>query len=691
VSTDSPHATPDPGIGRLGRVVVGLPSRLPVLFFWVVLVVAVAVLLEVFTVWVVLPATAVLAGLAWRAVADPVPLDRASVRGAGWALGISALWFAANAWFAGEVLLVQRDPGFLTLEGLWLSAHADPDIPLRSAAEVAARIPELSVVSDAFWRSGDHIYAQGAKAFPGLIAMAGWLAGQPGVLAANLVIGALALLAVYDVGRRLIGPHWGLLPMAALALTTPMIYFSRTPFTEPTNIVLTFGGLAVLWGAFRTPRLWPIALGSSMVGASALARIDGAAVSAGLILALGLVAAGTRDRSLRRHRARGFLVGSGAAGLMVLLGYLDVRVHSAAYLADHAWLYRPLVALLVACFVAAGAAVAVTGWAALPAWAARNARVLGTVAAAGVLVVCAGLAIRPLLWQENRVVRGSAQEWFVAAFQRAAGVAVDGTRSYDEMTVVWLFWYLGPATLVLAAVGAALLARRGVGLRRPELVALLVVLGVPSLLYLVRPSITPDQIWAMRRFLPAVLPGALLFAGWLAARLVTAARGPWWRAGAWGVVGLVLLAPPATWGTLVLTPEYTGRVDQVGQLCALTEGRKVVVVRATDPPLLPTLRIMCDADVVELPAPASPQQLADIREAWGDEVLVVAMSADAVPGLPASAPTLATPMARWPHSLYPSLSPVRFTSTIWVAEVAPDGSVVPVAPLASTPAAHLAP
>lgn len=688
MSPARPHPTPDPRIGRLGRVVVGLPSRLPVLFFWVTVVVAVAVLLEVFTPWVVLPAAAVVAGLAWRLVADPLPLDRTSVRGAGWALGLATGWVAANAWAAGEVLLVQRDPGFLTLEGLWLSTNADPDIPLRSAAEVAARIPELSVVSDAFWRAGDHLYAQGAKTFPGLIAMAGWVAGQPGVLAANLVIGALALLAVYDVGRRLIGPGWALLPMAALALTTPMIYFSRTPFTEPTNIVLTFGGLAVLWGAWRTPRLWPVALGCAMVGASALARIDGAAVGAGLILALGLVAAGTRDRQLRRHRTRGFLLGSAVVGLMVLLGYLDVRVHSAGYLADHAWLYRPLVALLVASFIAAAVGVAVSHWTALPAWAARHARTLGTVAGLAVLVVCVGLAVRPLLWQEHRVVRGSAQEWFVAAFQRAAGVAVDGTRSYDEMTVVWLFWYLGPATLVLAALGAALLARRGVGLRRPELVAFLVVIGVPSLLYLVRPSITPDQIWAMRRFLPAVLPGALLCAGWLAARLVAGARGSWQQAGAWGIVGLVMLAPPATWGTLVLTPEYTGRVDQVAQLCALTEGRKVVVVRAADPPLLPTLRLLCDADVVELPAPATAEALAAIREAWGDEVLVVAMAADAVPGLPAAAPTLATPMARWPHSLYPSFSPIRFTSTIWVAEVAEDGSVVPVA---GPPAAQLTP
>ena len=681
MSAAAPQATPVTGTPPLGRALVALPSRLPVLFFWTSLVVALAILLEVFTPWVVLPATAGIAALTWRWVPDRLPATRAAVEGAGWALGLVVLWLAANAWFVGQILLVQRDPGFLTLAGIWLREHADPDIPLRTAAEVAARLPDVSPTSDAFWRSGDDIYAQGAKTFPGLIAMAGWVAGQPGVLAGNLLIGALALLAVYDVGRRLLGPGWALLPMGALALSTPMIYFSRSPFTEPTNIVLTFGGLAVLWGAFRGARMWPFALGGAMVGASALSRIDGAAVAAGLVVSLAVVAAGTQDRVTRRYRVRGFLVGSAAAGAMVLLGYLDVRVHSTAYLADHAWLYGPLVAMLGASFVAALALVVLTRWAAIPRWLAAHARILGAAAAIGTLAVCALLALRPLFWQRNGIEPGSSQAWFIAAMQQAAGVAVDATRSYDEMTVVWLAWYLGPLTVALAAVGAALLARRAVVDRRPELLAVLVILAVPSLLYLVRPSITPDQIWAMRRFLPAVLPAALLCAAWLLQTIVVAGRRRWQRAGGWLAAGLMLLAPVATWGTLVTTAEYGGRAHELAQLCPLVEGRTVVVVRGADPPLLPTLRILCDADVVEVPAPVGRDDLARIRRAWGGgDLLVVSMSAEAVGGLP-EVPTLSTPMARWPHSLTPSFSPIRFTSRLWVAEVAPDGSVSEVPPV----------
>ena len=34
----------------------------------------------------------------------------------------------------------------------------------------------------------------------------------------------------------------------------------------------------------------------------------------------------------------------------------------------------------------------------------------------------------------------------------------------------------------------------------------------PALLYLWRPTITPDQVWAARRFLPAVFPAVILLA-----------------------------------------------------------------------------------------------------------------------------------------------------------------------------------
>ena len=666
--------------GWLARLVTDLPSRAPVVFFWCALVVFVTVTLGVFRPLVVAPAIVAVVVLTWRMAPERVPSTREFRTGAAWALGLVVAWFVVNLAFTGEVLLVQRDPGFLTLEGVWLTSHADPSIPIRSAADLAAKNPDVAVISDAFWRFGDELHAQGAKTFPGLLAMAGWLLGLRGVLMGNLLIGALGLLAVYDVARRLISPRWGLVPVAALALSTPMIYFSRSAFTEPTNIVLTFGGLAVLWSAFRDPRLSRFALGGAMVGATALSRIDGAAVSAGLILGLGVVAAvsGPADR---RARITGLVVASGAALLMVGLGYVDLALHSAGYLADHRSLYVQLLALLGACLVAAGVLIVLLRWGRFRSWLAARRGLLGTVAAG--LVVAAGvlLASRPLWMQRNLIEPGSGQAWFIAAAQKAAGDAVDGTRSYDEMTVTWLGWYLGPLTLILAVAGTALLLRRSIVGWRPEVLVFLATLGIPALLYLIRPAITPDHIWAMRRFLPAVIPAALVLAGWTLPRIHRAARSRWQRIGAWALVAGVLLPPVATWGTLVVTAEYGGRADQVARVCDAVAGTRVVVVREVGPPWLPTLRIMCDVDVVEVGPRPTRGDLAAIRDAWGGEVVVFSDSRELVPWSTTGPEAWSsTPMARWPHSLYPSFSPIRFDSDLWLGTIEEDGSVTPLAP-----------
>ncbi len=671
---------------RIARGVAGLPTRVSVVFLWVCLVVQATLLVGAFTPWVAVPVILLVVALTWRLIpAPPVP-DRATVAGSASALGLATAWALANLPYTGQVLLVQRDPGFLTLMGLWLRGHADPDIPMRTAVQVAARLPGSSLVDDAFWQSGDHIYAQGAKLVPGLAAMVGWAGGEPGVRAANLLIAALALLAVYDVARRLTNPWWGLLPMAALALTTPFVYFSRTLFTEPATMVLMFGGLAVLWTAVHGGPTWQWALGGTMVGGGALARIDGASAAVGLVLALGVVVAGTRDPLRRPARIRGALAASGAAAAMVLVGFLEVRLNSPGYLAEHRHLYLPLLAMLVATAVLVGAGLALLRWTRLDDWLTTRRGALGTLGAGLVVLGSLVLASRPLWMQPHGIEPGSGLASFIGAFQRASGVLVDPTRSYDEQTVTWIAWYLGAGAVVLGVVGAALLARAAVARGRAEIALLLVTLGAPALLYVLRPSITPDQIWAMRRFLPAALPAVLLCAGW-AVHALWSAR----PAGGVGAVAVrvstvlaaavVLLPPTGTWGGIMITAEYEGRSAQIEQLCSALAGRHVVTVRGIDPPLLPTIRIACDADVIQIPAPATQEELAAVHEAWGSgELIVVAMSQTSI-DWPADEPaTISSRIGRWPYSVTPRRAPMSYIDSFWIGTVAADGTITPVPP-----------
>ncbi len=96
--------------------------------------------------------------------------------------------------------------------------------------------------------------------------------------------------------------------------------------------------------------------------------------------------------------------------------------------------------------------------------------------------------------------------------QTSSGLPIDPSRSYDESSVSWLAMYHGWITVLLAGAGVALLAARIVRTRDPRVAMVVVTVAAASLLYLNKISIFPDQIWAMRRFLPIIIPGLLLAA-----------------------------------------------------------------------------------------------------------------------------------------------------------------------------------
>ena len=149
----------------------------------------------------------------------------------------------------------------------------------------------------------------------------------------------------------------------------------------------------------------------------------------------------------------------------------------------------------------------------------------------------------------------------VAGALRTAIIAWHFTASLH-----WFSAYYGLAGLLLAFVGFVVL---GAAAQRGSAAASAVFLvTVPvAVLYIARPSISPDQPWAMRRFLPVVIPGiaiAVVFAlerGWrfAGARRSVLAR----RATAAGVVIVGMAAA----GSMVNTalPFVTARAQHGAQ------------------------------------------------------------------------------------------------------------------------------
>ena len=132
---------------------------------------------------------------------------------------------------------------------------------------------------------------------------------------------------------------------------------------------------------------------------------------------------------------------------------------------------------------------------------------------AGVLVLIGGFGawfVRP----HGPARARRAIEPMVAFVQRINHLPIDGTKRYAELSVRWISWYIGPdhaharrssappgsrSRSCAARCGCRPRSRRSCS-RRPRCSTS----GARA--------ITPDQIWAARRFLPAVFPALILLA-----------------------------------------------------------------------------------------------------------------------------------------------------------------------------------
>jgi len=677
---------------------LALPDRLPVVLGCLGLAGLLAVLGGAFRPVVVLTLAAALVATTWRWVPRAPRATRAQLAALGALAVLCTGWVVLGLRSVAEYVVVNRDPGFLTLQALWLTDHASAPIPVGAAAQVDAAVGPASAGTEAFGLHDGLLHAQGNKMLPALLAVQGWVGGEHAVLAGGLAIGVVALVAVFAAARRFAGPWWALVPTGALALSLPFGVFTRAAYTEPLTVALLCGGLALahgVWHGGGVRGAGPHALVGAMTGAVAAARIDGAVVVVGLALGYVLVGASPLGRGDRRAAVRAALAATGAGTAMVALGMLDVLRLSPDYVQEHDTQLRGLltaaavlVTLAVAVLLLPGARLA-----ALRRLLHRRRGALGWAAAGTVVLVGVVLATRPLWWQGHHTDAASGYGYAVQVLQVAAGQAVDPTRSYDEQTLTWVAWYLGVPAVVLGFAGLAVLARRAVGRRDPAATLLVAVVGVAAVFPLVRVSITPDQIWAVRRLLPATFPGLLV----AAAVALAALAGPraartgalpdvLRRAAAAGLALAVVAHPLTTWGRVAGVVELSGRAGQAHAVCdALDElgARRVVWTHSSPFRYLATLRVLCDVEVVELLEPPTAAELAAIRAAWGGGP-VAALSFDPA-DYPWTAPPAASVGGTWSHTLGRTLTGPPTTvdtvwSEVWVGTVREDGAVDPVTP-----------
>jgi hypothetical protein len=415
-----------------------------------------------------------------------------------------------------------------------------------------------------------------------LLSLGFWASGAGLAVFWGPVLGALAIFAFGGLAARLVGPRWA--PFAALAIgvTIPMQYVSRSTWSEPLALLFLVSGLSLWIDSQRTDRGqedagawrsgWRQQARSSthvlagvaglLLGLVFLIRLDGPGDIMLVVPYCGLLI-------LRRQRQAVPLI----AGLLVgtVYGSLDAAFLTAPYLIP-------------------SNTVSVEGMCA-----AVTALLLGTIVAVWWLRRRGSeLRTQP----KSRLVHGVAALPFVviAVFllrpEVQRGWHSDYLHAYAPLGLHWIYWYTGFSTIAFAVIGYAMLGRRCIKGQAPAWVLPLLVFGCATLVFLYQPAITPHQPYASRRLVPAVLPGLILLAVWLASWLAQKSRevhlvevsGFLKRAPRAFVIFCcagAILVPPAlgNLGGLAFKRTFVGEIGGVNQLClAIPAGSSVLFI-----------------------------------------------------------------------------------------------------------------
>jgi hypothetical protein len=628
----------DPAGRLLGRLSV-LPALL--VMSWLLAgfpLLLIGHLTPVLTLALAVPLAAVLVPLGLRWIPGPSPsawprAQAGKARTPWWTvaavLAVVVAFGAHQMIYHSQFIIVMRDPASYFQFAEWISRHGSLPIPQDRAAFGTAHSSLFDFSSFAYYQVGSTVVPQFMAGLPMVLAGAMWLGGGNAALLAAPVFGAAALLAFSGLTARLVGPRWAPLAALALAVSLPEQFTSRSDYSEPLAQVLFLGGLCLVIDSLSRngaagDRIIAAIAGLAL-GLTVLVRIDGASDILPLAPYCGLLLLGRRRQALP-------LIGGVALG--TAYGLTDGLVFSRPYLQTNKS-SLDLLALAAALVLAATLVALPLLWnRGLPQ---VKGRWLPDAAAALAVLVMIAFAVRPYVQTVHAAMK-RVTEQSIAGYQRANHVPVDGARTYAEQSLHWVFWYIGAPVVILGTIAAALLTRRCLRGEVPLWTLPLITFAWTIVTFLYRPAITPDQPWASRRLVPAVLPGLILLAAWASSWLVNWLNERGYTgvasvgSGAVLAVALVLPAAITTFGLGVKTggpagvtftadglafkTTYGGELAAVDGMCAAIPPNSAVVI--VDGPvadrLTEAVRGMCGDPAVRVTPSGRPPPASVIRD-----------------------------------------------------------------------------
>jgi hypothetical protein len=555
-------------------LLAGYFKPVPVIVLWLALTA-----LVVPYVWRRIPSVtgAAIWGTAAHGGAKPTP------RWALWSLvAVSVAFGVFNAAFHSQFVIVEYDAASYVQFASWISQHGTTVIAENSQF-FGGHPASITYAGAAFFQVDGHVVPQFMAGLPMVLSLGFWAGGMRLAVFAAPVLGALAVFTFGGLAARLVGPRWAPFAALAIAVTVPMQYVSRDTWSEPLALLLLAAGLSLWIDSQRTDRgeedagRWRTswrqhsrsashvlaAVAGLLLGLILLVRIDGPADILFVIPYCGLLV-------LRRQRQvvpfiAGLLAGTlyGAVdGVFLSLPYL--RLNKQSVVGEWAVIFLVLIATVAGVW-----------------WLRRRGSELRTPPKRWLTLV---VAVLPFAVLALSVIRPYAERGWVT----------DYAQDYAPLSLHWIYWYTGVATIALAVTAYGILGRRCVKGDAPVWVLPLLVFACATLIFLLRPAITPHQPMASRRLVPAVLPGLILLAVWLAAWLARRSRAlslvdvPAYlrqapRVAVIAVCVAVIALPPLIGNVtgLAFKRTFVGEVAAVSKLCeGIPKGRSVLIIDA---------------------------------------------------------------------------------------------------------------
>ncbi len=414
--------------------------------------------------------------------------------------------------FPTESILVERDEGVYANHGIYIAHHGRLDVPYPfpnefenvfkeagSAYHSSGRIdPELGgsyYYFPGFYLTSPNMTAQFGHLLPVWLAQAFSTLGRYGLFGLNAIFAILSLSVFYGICRSVVPEPYAVAATLFLGFNPSELWIARTTLSEVLAQLFISSGLLLLLQALKQNDQWLGRWAGIFIGFSAMVRID-SFFAVPLLFLSHLLA-----RIVEETRGKGSIgvwtaLYQGAAPIFILaLGYY--ALFSTLYFHHLSpslkWIGLGSIGSLFVLVVTSPRFL----WLVRPSLTSKRAVILVGLG----LFTLSGYAywVRPNAVLYSKILFH--MRWWSDPENSGTHSLVNMGR-YLSVPVIWigiLGWFVTFWALVRNS-------------RDNHLAAMLVVYAGFAVLYLWNPSISPDHFWAIRRFIPVVIPGFIVFA-----------------------------------------------------------------------------------------------------------------------------------------------------------------------------------